>query len=187
MLKKIDVFKIIERIASLIRAEERKICSHLKLQYTHLQILNYLAICNKYSNSPATLAKYLGMTRGTVSQTLILLEKKGYLKKTVDVQDKRLIHLDLLPSGYQVLQQANLGVLFAQTNAQLTKNLEPEYEATVSNILTALQKANQSHSFGICKTCCYFTENNCRFVCGLTQEKLTHDDSEKICHEHNAA
>lgn len=187
MFDKIDVFNLIERIACLIRAEERKICSHLNLQYTHLQILNYLAICNKYSNSPAMLAKYLGITRGTVSQTLILLEKKGYIKKTIDVQDKRLIHLGLLPLGHQLIQQAKLDILFGQTNAQLTKNLEPEYEATVSQILTALQKANQSHSFGICKTCCYFTKDKCRFICGVTQEALTHDDSEKICHEHNAA
>ena len=50
--------------------------------------------------------------------------------------------------------------------------------------LTALQKANNSQSFGICKTCKNFTKKSTSFYCNLTQEKLSQSDSEQICLEH---
>ncbi|WP_420831674.1 MarR family transcriptional regulator [Bathymodiolus japonicus methanotrophic gill symbiont] len=48
----------------------------------HFQVLEYLSLCNKYSDTPAAIANYLGMTRGTVSQTLIIFEKRAYIKKS---------------------------------------------------------------------------------------------------------
>jgi hypothetical protein len=51
--------------------------------------------------------------------------------------------------------------------------------------LMALQKANRSQSFGLCKTCQHFTKLPTGFQCNLTKELLSHSDSEKICQEHN--
>jgi MarR family transcriptional repressor of emrRAB len=181
------IFTLIERIASLIRAEERKKCSALNLQYTHIQTLNYLSRCNKYSDTPAAVANYLGMTRGTVSQTLLLLERRGYIKKVPDAQDRRVIHMELLPSGWKTLQQAQLVDLFDQAAKHLKQNGQDDYEAVLTRILTGLQKANQSHTFGLCKTCQYFNSTQGSFFCGLTKEPLTPNDSEKICQEHKVA
>ena len=90
-MEKFGVFDLIERMAALLRSEERKKCTSLGLQTVHLQALNYVSLCNKYSDTPAALTNYLGMTRGTVSQTLSLLEKKGFLKKTAGfAQAKRM-------------------------------------------------------------------------------------------------
>jgi hypothetical protein len=50
--------------------------------------------------------------------------------------------------------------------------------------LVALQKANKSQSFGQCKTCKFFTVASEVFSCGLTKERLSLGDSEKICQEH---
>ena len=75
-MKTVNLFESIERMAALMRAEERRRCAECGLQPVHLQVLDYLLICNQYSNTPAAVSKYLGMTRGTVSQTLLLLEKK---------------------------------------------------------------------------------------------------------------
>ncbi len=81
-MEKVDVFDLIERMAALIRSEERKKCTELGLQPVHLQVLDYLSRCNRYSDTPAALTNYLGMTRGTVSQTVLLLVKKGFIKKS---------------------------------------------------------------------------------------------------------
>jgi DNA-binding MarR family transcriptional regulator len=178
------LFELIERISALVRSEERKKCTMLGLQSVHLQVLTYVSSCNKYSNTPAALAAYLGMTRGTVSQTLLLLEKKGYLKKTPDATDRRLIHLELLPEGHAVLEQAKTSELFHQAATLLTNNVAMNYETAFTNALTALQKANQSQSFGLCKTCRHFTTTGNGFFCALTKESLTESDSEKICYEH---
>ena len=138
-----------------------------------------------HSNTPGALTNYLGMTRGTVSQSLSLLEKKGYIKKTANINDRRVIHLELLPEGKTILEQAQPAELFIKAAAMMEKKGDIiNYETAFANMLTALQKANQSQSFGICKTCHYFTTMDDSFLCGLTKEQLSESDSEKICQEH---
>lgn len=44
------------------------------------------------------------MTKDTVSQTLLLLEKKDYLIKAGDGSDKRKVHLHLTAEGENILQ-----------------------------------------------------------------------------------
>jgi DNA-binding MarR family transcriptional regulator len=184
-MEKATVFDVIERMSALIRSEERKKCTEFGLQSVHLQVLDYLSRCNKYSDTPAALANYLGMTRGTVSQTLLLLEKKGYLKKTSGIVDRRVVHLSLLPEGKAILAKARPCELFYQATDLLPTNELPRYDETLMTMLTALQKSNKSHSFGLCKTCKFFTVFPDHFLCGLTKEPLTKEDSEKICQEHS--
>lgn len=183
-MEKLIVFDLIERMAALIRSEERKKCTEFGLQAVHLQILDYLSRCNKYSDTPAALTNYLGMTRGTVSQTLLLLEKKGYVKKTTDSNDRRVVHLSLSPEGQDMLAKARPSELFNQASNLLNADELNRYDETLVTVLTVLQKSNKSHSFGLCKTCQFFTMLPEGFLCGLTKERLSDEDSEKICQEH---
>jgi MarR family transcriptional regulator, negative regulator of the multidrug operon emrRAB len=180
-----DVFELIECMTALIRSEERKKCTEFGLQAVHFQVLNYLSRCNKFSDTPAAVANYLGMTRGTVSQSLMILERKGYIQKQQDSKDKRVIHLSLLPAGSEVLKQARPSNLFADANQILSSGHKIAQDAGVfQQALTALQKANQSQSFGICKTCRNFSTRNGQYYCQLTHEYLTDSDSHQICQEH---
>lgn len=181
---KAPVFDVIERMSALIRSEERKKCTEFGLQSVHLQVLDYLSKCNKYSDTPAALSNYLGMTRGTVSQTLVLLEKKGYLKKTTDTLDRRVIHLSLLLEGQALLGKAKLTELYNHAFDLLDEDALGGYGEALITVLSALQKSNNSHTFGLCKTCHYFTLLENGLFCGLTKEELTEEDSEKICQEH---
>jgi DNA-binding MarR family transcriptional regulator len=183
-MEAVDVFDLIERMAALIRSEERKRCTELGLQLVHLQVLDYLSRCNRYSDTPAALTNYLGMTRGTVSQTLLLLEKKGYVKKTSDVADRRVVHISLLPEGENILKEARQSELFKQAALIFKENNFENHEIIFIKALMALQKANHSQSFGLCKTCQYFIKTETGFQCGLTRQALSHSDSEKICQEH---
>lgn len=183
-MKKVDVFELIERMAALIRSEERKKCTELGLQPVHLQVLDYLSRCNRYSDTPAAVTNYLGMTRGTVSQTLLLLEKKGFIKKTPDADDRRMVHLGLLPDGEATLKQARPSELFNQASSILREIDFNIHEEVFVKALLALQKANKSQSFGLCKTCKYFTKTPEGFRCDLTKAPLSQSDSEKICQEH---
>jgi MarR family transcriptional regulator, negative regulator of the multidrug operon emrRAB len=183
-MEKMTLFDVVERIAALIRSEERKKCTQYGLQSVHLQVLDYLTRCNKYSDTPAAVTNYLGMTRGTVSQTLLLLEKKGFIKKTTDTSDRRVVHLSLLPEGKAILDKARPCELFTQASGLLNTNDLTRYDEALVTVLTALQKSNNSHSFGLCKTCQYFTLIPNGNLCGLTKEPLSEEDSEKICQEH---
>lgn len=187
MMNKPNVFELIERMAALIRSEERKRCAELKLQLVHFQILEYLAECNKYSDTPAAIANYLGMTRGTISQTLILLEKRGLIQKNQDQHDKRVLHIKLLLEGERLLNKAKPDFLFSKATELLPDNFDMLAGETVfTEALLALQKANNSQSFGICKSCQNFRQTSNGFFCDLTQENLTEQDSEKICQEYSA-
>lgn len=180
-----DIYELIECMTSLIRSEERKKCTELGLQPVHFQVLNYLSRANKFSNTPAAVANYLGMTRGTVSQSLIILEKKGYIEKTPDANDKRVVHLRLLPEGEAILKQARPSDLFHSATDILKTSDPMSPDVNVfQQALTALQKANQSQSFGVCKTCRNFSSRDGDFFCELTQQKLSSEDSEQICQEH---
>ncbi len=184
-MKEMDLFDLIERMGALIRSEERKKCTAVGLQPVHLQALNYLSRCNKFSDTPAALATFLGMTRGTVSQTLSLLEKKGYVKKISDVKDRRVVHLELMPEGKSILEQGKPAELFIKATAMMENNNDvTKYAVGFEKALTALQKANNSPSFGICKTCHYFTKTDAGALCGLFKQPLIQEETEKICHEH---
>ena len=181
------VFDLIEYMAALIRSEERKRCTELKLQLVHFQVLEYLSLCNKYSDTPAAITNYLGMTRGTVSQTLILLEKKELIDKRQDQSDKRVLHIQLLKKGFNTLNKSKPTELFKKAANILENNSSIKGgEEIFIEALIALQKANNSQSFGICKMCKNFTKKSTGFFCELTQEKLSTSDSEKICQEHVA-
>jgi len=184
-MEKVDIFNLIERMSALIRSEERKKCTELGLQSVHLQVLDYLSRCNRYSDTPAALTNYLGMTRGTVSQTLLLLVKKGFIKKTTDANDRRMVHLSLLAEGEAILKQARTSDLFNQAALLFKEHDFVSNEEMFMKALSALQKANKSQSFGLCKTCQYFTSTSVGFNCGLTKEQLSESDSEKICQEHS--
>jgi MarR family transcriptional repressor of emrRAB len=185
-MEKVDIFDLIERMAALIRSEERKKCTELGLQPVHLQVLDYLSRCNRYSDTPAALTNYLGMTRGTVSQTLLLLVKRGYIKKVADATDRRVVHLSLLAEGHAILKEARTSHLFIKAALIFEKHNLVNHEDMFVKALAALQKANMYHSFGLCKTCQYFTRTPDGFTCGLTKESLSQSDSEKICQEHRA-
>lgn len=125
------------------------------------------------------------MTRGTVSQSLILLEKRELIEKRQDQIDKRVFHIQLLKKGLNTLNKAKPTDLFKKAAVILEKNSSIiGGEEIFIEALIALQKANNSHSFGICKTCKNFTKISTGFFCELTQENLSKSDSEKICQEH---
>lgn len=183
-MERIAIFDVIERMAALIRSEERKKCTELGLQPVHFQVLDYLSRCNRFSDTPAALTNYLGMTRGTVSQTLQLLEKKGYVQKTTDRNDRRVVHLNLLKEGEDMLSDARSTELFREASTFLATESNST-EQVFSQTLLALQRAHKSQTFGLCKSCKFFTrQEDGDFLCGLTKEALSTSDSEKICQEH---
>lgn len=182
----LELYDLFDNLSALIRAEERKKCVELGLQPIHLQILNYLFRANDFNNTPGATASYLGITRGPASQSLIVLEKKGLVEKVADPQDRRLVHLRLLPKGIEFLKHARPVNLFKSINAlwktETMSNVTPKdfFQKTLSE----LQKTNVPQTFGTCKNCQSFSENEDSFYCHSVQEPLSHEDSEKICQEY---
>ena len=97
----------LERLTRLIRAGEHG----GGLNPAQWSALRYLARCNRFSNSPAALTRYLGATKGTVSQTLIALERKGLIAKSARPGEARSLVLTLTPAGEKLLADDPWSVL----------------------------------------------------------------------------
>jgi MarR family transcriptional regulator, negative regulator of the multidrug operon emrRAB len=179
-------YALLERITTLLRNEERAAGLPHGLQPVHLQALGYLAACNRYSNTPAALAEYLGLTKGTVSQTLLVLENKGLLTKQGSAEDRRVVHLHLTREGRRVLEDAVPPELFRQALPALGQGREA-LEQQLTRLLQTLQSAHGQRSFGQCDSCRHFQhEGPGRFRCGLTGEPLSREEGALLCREHVA-
>jgi DNA-binding MarR family transcriptional regulator len=178
----------LERLSNLLRNEARRVGSLHSLQPVHLEALHYLAICNRYSNTPLAVTEFLGLTRGTVSQTLNVLEDKGLVVREPDLKDKRVVHLRLTEAGMQLLDSAVPAPLLQAAFGRLDERRQEKLTASLRELLLACQAANDMRSFGVCHTCRYNQRDpEGGYWCGLTQEPLSADDIIKICREHTAA
>ena len=97
------LLELVERLGNLMRSELRKSGSDEAMQPVHLQALIYLSKANRYSNTPQALADYLGLTKGTVSQTLLLLDRRGLIERFEDEIDRRVVRLRLSSAGERLL------------------------------------------------------------------------------------
>jgi len=73
--------ELIERLARVSAADEWAD----DLNPTQKAALAYLARANQYSRSPSQVAEFLAATRGTVSQTLKALARKGLIGPPLDI------------------------------------------------------------------------------------------------------
>lgn len=183
-MHELETFKLIERISTLLRSEERKKYAAIGLQPIHGQVLEYLAKCNRYSNTHAAVAEYLGLTKGTVSQTIQLLERKHYLEKTPDAIDGRVVHLTVSEAGQKLIDELKPLDVFRQAEDRVSQHEFDSIGSALQATLGLLQKVNHSRSFGQCKSCRYFSVEENHFLCGLTEQPLYRDDTDKICRDH---
>jgi DNA-binding MarR family transcriptional regulator len=111
--------------------------------------------------------EYLNATKGTVSQSLKVLEKKGYIVKQADVRDRRVVHLILTAQGKKILEQVIPPPLFVNAVKGMTSKQLKDLEKQLAQLLISLQQANQLRSFGVCQTCHFFLKEKDGFRCGL--------------------
>lgn len=183
-----QIYAYLERLTNLLRNEARREGGDEGLQPVQLEALHYLSICNRYSDTPIGVTEFLGQTKGSVSQSLKVLEKKGFLTKHADKNDKRIIHMKVSNSGKELLDQAVPGPLFSHACEHLPESSQKRLLDALDELLQAMQHANAMKSFGVCHTCRYNqTNEEGQFFCGLTQEPLSQHDLQLICREHDHA
>jgi DNA-binding MarR family transcriptional regulator len=181
------IYDYIERLSNLLRNDSRRGIAEFGLQPIQLEALHYLSICNRYSDTPMAATEYLGQTKGTVSQTLKVLEKKGLLSRHVDSHDKRVTHLKVTAAGQSVLLASIPSPLFVQACKGLSAAVQLEIEDTLEKLLSTLQHSNNMKTFGVCSSCGYNQRNlDGSYLCQLTREPLTSVEVELICREHQA-
>jgi len=177
----------LERLANLLRRETRSAGADYGLQPVQWEALHYLSRCNRYSDTPQAVTEYLGSTKGTVSQTLKVLEKKGLISKQVDPDDRRVVHMQLTFAGRGCLCATLPAPVLVQACQVLCGTKLSAFNVGLEGLLKSIQQAHGFKHFGVCKSCRYNQLTNDGFLCGLTTEPLSEMESQQICREHQPA
>jgi DNA-binding MarR family transcriptional regulator len=177
----------LDRLARLMRAREHD----GELNPAQWEALRYLSRANRFSNSPGALTRYLGATKGTISQTVMALERKGFIAKSARSGERRSVSLNLTPKGQKALSNdpwSELGSaaddLGGKTRRRLAKGLR--------ELLADELKRGGLASFGTCTSCRYFREKGRDkdvkgpHHCMLFDQPLSPADARHICVEHTA-
>ncbi|TQV88117.1 MarR family winged helix-turn-helix transcriptional regulator [Aliikangiella coralliicola] len=179
------IYNYVERLSELLRVDSRQAGALHGLQPVQLEALHYLSICNRYSDTPMAVTEYLGQTKGTVSQTLKVLERKSLLTKQPDENDKRLSHLKITAKGKQLLQQLVPTPMFNKACESLDKKDQAKIVSALNQLLATLLKTNGMKSFGVCHSCRFNSrKENGDYFCDLLKQPLSVDETELICREH---
>ncbi len=143
----------LERLARLMRQQGH---GH-GLNPAQWEALRYLQRANRLSNTPGALARYLGSTKGTVSQTLASLEAKGLVVKLARGDDGRSVDLALSEAGANMLLQDGLKSLGADIET-LKPKIRKRFDRAIEILLQAEVQRQGEPGFGNCLACRYFRE-----------------------------
>lgn len=176
---------LLERLGALIQRSVRDDAARHGLLPIHLQVLLFLMRANRYSDLPIAIAEYFGITRGTVSQTIAVLERKGLLTKEPDPRHGKRVHLTLTAAGKSVLSRSWVERVEQALCEQAVE--ATTLESTLRNLLSVMQRANGQRAFGLCRECAHFLTEQSGARCGLTHEPLATEQTVRICREWSAA
>jgi len=179
-----EVHDLIERLCNLVRADARVICNEYGMRPVQLAALKFLTQCNRYSDTPQSVADFLGLTKGTVSQTLKVLEQKGLLCKQRDANDKRLVHLKPTAKGRRLVERAVPGETLTLGVEKLSNSESQVTVEALRVLLRSVQKANDLKTFAPCHTCRFNQQREGGYFCELTGELLAEQDVALLCREH---
>jgi DNA-binding MarR family transcriptional regulator len=154
------------------------------------EALRYIARANTQSRTPGALASFLCTTKGTVSQTLIALECKGYVTRIRSEEDRRKVVLQVTPAGEKLLNNDPL-CRIAEATAMLPQRLSESLAEGLEQLLSNLQAQKGAKEFGVCYQCglfipggtCGSGEESLERRCGLTGQVVDEENATKLCVE----
>ncbi len=176
--KLIDLFDRLARVAGNDRTAQG-------LNPVQWEALRFFARANRFSRNPSGLRQYLGVTKGTVSQSIIVLEKKGLLKKVPDSRDRRGVEVRLTAAGRKLLVDDPLN-RWREDLAVLSAAQRKSLEATLEHLLRAALQHRERQPFGFCRDCVHFARDEASgapHFCALLEVPLSDEDSQLICRE----
>ncbi|MDP1653255.1 MAG: MarR family transcriptional regulator [Rhodocyclaceae bacterium] len=177
------LYSLLACLSRALQSEQRQRAVAAGLPAVQWTILHYLHNANRYSNTPQALTEYLGLTKGTVSQSLKRLEARGWVKRGADASDRRIVRLALTRNGLGQLDDG-IEAEWQAAATRLPAAARRAAESALTQLLAGWQQSRDGRSFGVCRSCKHFREGSTEHRCGLTGEALSEQDSARICREH---
>lgn len=168
---------LIDRLARINAADEWE----ADLNPTQWTALTYLARANRFSRSPSQVSDFMTATRGTVSQTLKALARKGLIEEIRSELDKRSISYTVTAKGAEL---AGRHSIIEAAVARLTDTDSTALENGLDTLLRQALKQRGLRPFGVCAACRHHQSKQNGGFCILLQEPLTCAETTQICHEY---
>ena len=119
------------------------------------EALRFIARANRFSRYPGAIARYLGTTRGTVSQTLIALESKGYIMRSRCAADRRATVIELTEQGRARIEDDPLCLVLRAADA-LSCEAQGQLADGLEGLIRAVQDVKGIPEIGPCLNCVHF-------------------------------
>jgi DNA-binding MarR family transcriptional regulator len=117
--------------------------------------LRFFARANRFSQNPSALAEFQATTRGTATQTIKLLEARGYLVREPSKADRRSIRLRLTSEGKKALARDPFEVLVRAVDLLDAKERTAMRRA-LHQVLSAIATSGAHRQIGVCQDCTHF-------------------------------
>ena len=185
MTDRLSTVELIERLARIVSGAGHSNA----MKPVQWDALRYVSRANRFSRTPGALTAYLGVTKGTVSQTLMSLERAGLVSKTIDAADRRSVKLELTDAGRDRLRRDEIARVQAMVDAM------PELDRlrlddALRQLLKTRLELEGGRAFGLCRTCRHFAADArgpAKHHCRLLDEPLADAEADEICYEQEAA
>jgi DNA-binding MarR family transcriptional regulator len=177
---------LLDRLTQLVR--ELQYCDGLNP--AQWEALRYVAQANRYSRTPTALAKFLGLTKGTISQTIIALESKGYLRRDPSPGDRRKVFLTMTDAGLGLMARDPIASLREAAEQLIgeggAEDVGGALVKSLTRLLHDLQLRHDLKQFGVCRECTLLcvgerAGSSRAFNCGLTGDALAESETAHIC------
>lgn len=94
---------VMARIRKSVRAAMREAAREEKLSQNEIEVLMFLA--HGKCDTARDITQFRGISRSLVSKSVDQLMKRGYIEARQDEDDRRVIHMILLPKAEQTVQK----------------------------------------------------------------------------------
>lgn len=172
----IEIATRLERLGRLLRQ-----ASHEGgLVPAQWEVLRYLSRANRLSRSPGCVARYLGSTKGTVSQSLLTLEKKGLLTRRTNAADERHVLLDLTGAGREKLLSDPLQALASNLDG-LGGKTRRRFARGLAELLGQEIERQGAARFGTCAACAHLGSSAGQSQCAVDGKTIDTAERQLLC------
>jgi DNA-binding MarR family transcriptional regulator len=142
--------------------------------------LRFFARANGSTRTPSAFASFQATTRGTASQIIKSLERRGLIARTRAERDRRSVCFDLTAEGRRMLAQDPLrdlvGLIDGLADAERARFL-----TTLSRLASAFAVRRDVPSFGTCRDCSHFGTTGDAAYCACMAAELAADEIDRLC------
>lgn len=183
----------LERLASLNRVEQWRTASAQGLNPTQLMLLNLLGRPGFDDLRVQDIARELGLSQPTVTDSLIALERKGLVARMSDAQDRRAVRNRLTEQGRAALLSLRGGLtLTGKALSGLSPREQGDLLGLLIKMIRALLDDGQMPMQRMCVTCRHFRPQaspgtDTPHFCDFVSAPFGSQDLRIDCGEHDAA